>query len=294
MGNKTDIEAKWLRLVKSGTNAARAKEFAAASAKFREAYELSRKLPDGDRRRGESAYHLAYARFLERDCDTALQLFDEALQHLQNDPQERARCAHVQSILAAIHLGARQLKEAEQHIEQSLELERELAEESMENHQLLASILLAQKRYSDSIKVLEKLLEQQKSVNPDEVPNTLSLLSFARKRVDRLDLPLVLEKEQMALVQESLLRAESEARALAPKYMRLGRTDYAKHFEKQADELHKLYSRVEEGQHLTKRHLPLLIDALWCAEVQAQNSDCLEKAYDISLVKRLLDDQLRQ
>jgi len=293
MSAKKQLEDKWHNLMESGKSAARNKDRTASTANFQEAYQLSRSFANDDRKRGESAYHLAYVKFLVHDLSEALNLFDESLQFMQSDPGLNTKCAHVHSLLASIHLESKEFHEAEQHIRASLEIERKSTQESVENKQLLAYILLAQRRYFESIEVLEKLLVIQQREKPQDVPNTLSLLSFARKHINRLDLPIALDSEKLSILQDSLLRAGTEARSLGPKYMHLGQVDYAKHFEKMADELQELSKQIQDGKTLSKRCLPILIEALWCAEVQARNSDCLKKAYEINLVKKLLDGQLR-
>lgn len=181
--NRNNTEATWTALVKSGKEAGRNKNLKSSAEKFAQAYETSRAFPEQDSRRGESAYYLAYTRYLEHDNSDAIRLFEEALNHMQTNPDQQQQCAQIHSLLAAIFFGEKELEIAERHLRKSLELEAQQSRESWENIQLLSSVLVALRKYDEAIPVLEKLIEYQKQLHPQEVTKSQAILSFVHSQL---------------------------------------------------------------------------------------------------------------
>ncbi len=166
--SKNQQDEKWQSLVKDGKEAGRNKNLRMSAEKFQRAYEASRSFAIDDLRRGESAYYLAYARYLEHQNIEAVQLFEESLEYMLRDQSHLQRCAQIHSTLAAIYFGMKQLELAEHHVKESLALEQKEARESWENIQLLSSILVTLQKYSEAVPVLEKLIACQKLAHPSK------------------------------------------------------------------------------------------------------------------------------
>jgi tetratricopeptide (TPR) repeat protein len=177
---KVHNTAHWQALVEQGKHAGRLKDIHGSALKFQEAYDVSRSFPENDPRRGESAYYLAYARFVEQQPTIAIALFEEALQYMLADKALAQRCSQIHSILAAIYFGLSQLDEAERHSRASMTIERELSQESWENIQMLASVLMIQKNYGEAVPWLQKLIKIYQEKAPAEVAKTMQILAYAQ------------------------------------------------------------------------------------------------------------------
>lgn len=178
---KVNNSAQWEFLVREGKNAGRHRDVQLSASKFQEAYDVSRSFPQNDPRRGESAYYLAYARYIEQKPEVAIGLFEEALQYMMPDESLAQRCGQIHSILAAIYYGLSELDDAEKHIRASMQIGEKLSQESWENVQMLASILMIQKKYREAVPLLEKLISIYRDKAPMEVPKTLQILAYAQR-----------------------------------------------------------------------------------------------------------------
>ncbi|MBI1272140.1 hypothetical protein GC174_17065 [bacterium] len=193
--HKVNDAERWQKLVGEGKSAGRARDLHGSALKFQDAYDLSRSFEKNDPRRGESAYYLAYARYVEQKPEVATGLFEEALQYMLPDKSLAQRCGQIHSILAAIYFGLSELDEAEQHIRASMTIGDELSQESWENVQMLASILMIQKNYSEAVPLLEKLVSLYRDRAPMEVPKTLQILAYAQRELGNLDQETHWQKE---------------------------------------------------------------------------------------------------
>ena len=70
MDEASPIESNWDELVAAGKEFGKARNLQASAQKFQEAYDLSRSFSHTDDRRAESAYFLAYARYVQKQLRT--------------------------------------------------------------------------------------------------------------------------------------------------------------------------------------------------------------------------------
>ncbi len=113
---------RWQQLVSEGKSAGRQRDLYGSASKFQDAYNVSRSFERDDPRRGESAYYLAYARYIEQKPEVATGLFEEALEYMLLDKSQVQRCGQIHSILSAIYFGLSELDEAEKHIHTSMKI----------------------------------------------------------------------------------------------------------------------------------------------------------------------------
>lgn len=204
---KRDKVATWDDLVAEGKELGRQRNLRGSLEKFDQAYEISREFDAQDSRRGESAYYLAYAKYVSKKNSEAIDLFEEALSYMLKDPNQRKQCMSIHSILAAIHFGLNLLDRAEFHVRESIKLQSDPSEESWENVQLLASILVTLKKYVEAAPVLEKLINYQATISPAEVPKTITILAFVSKELGDEAAELRWKKEYLK-VQEKLKKRD--------------------------------------------------------------------------------------
>ncbi len=200
MVHKNTIDTSdWARCISDGKNAGKQRNLSLSAQKFEEAYKISRDFPVDDKRRGESAYYLAYARYIEKNNLEAAKLFQEALSYMLKDkePESISRCAQIHSILAANFFHLSEIDKAEHHVKASIELEHQLQQESLENIQLLSALLVMGKKYQEAIPVFEKLLDAQTRLAPEAVPETLNMMSYISKELGDSKAELRWEKERL-------------------------------------------------------------------------------------------------
>ena len=207
--HKVDDSARWQALVSEGKEAGRRRDLHDSASKFQDAYDVSRSFEQNDPRRGESAYYLAYARYIEQKPDVAIALFEESLEYMLTDKSLAPRCSQIHSILAAIYFGLSQLDEAEKHIRSSMKIEEQLSQESWENIQMLASILMIQKNYREAVPLLEKLVDVYREKAPTQAVKTLQILAYAQHELGNSDEEMRWQKE-MLRVRESYSLAQIE------------------------------------------------------------------------------------
>lgn len=181
--DKVSDAERWQKLVSEGKNAGRQRDLRRSASKFQDAYDVSRSFDNDDPRRGESAYYLAYARYIEQKPEVATGLFEEALEYMLPDESQAQRSGQIHSILAAIYFGLSELDEAERHIRASMKLGEELSQESWENVQMLASIMMIKKNYKEAVPLLEKLVSIYRDKSPTELPKTLQILAYAQSEL---------------------------------------------------------------------------------------------------------------
>lgn len=181
---KTKQESEsWSLFVSEGKAAGRNKDLRLSSENFQNAYEASRTFSVGDSRRAESAYYLAYTRYLQKQYEEAIELFEEALKHFKSDKTKQQKCAQIYSLLASMWFELRRLDLVEENVKKSLQIETQLSTESWENIQMLASVLVTLRRYEQAVPVLEKLISYQKRLLPQEVANTKEILAHVQKQI---------------------------------------------------------------------------------------------------------------
>ncbi len=177
--NTNTMTTDWESLIDKAKGLGREKDLKGSTDLFQRAYDLSRDFEQGDLRRGESAYYLAYGRYVGGDKVVASELFKESLQYFDLDITNAVKISHIHSILGDIYYGLKQFEAAEHHLKESIKIEKQFNIESWDSEQLLASVLFAQKKYEQSIPYFEKVLEQQKKLGlADAIPKTLSILAF--------------------------------------------------------------------------------------------------------------------
>lgn len=185
--HKVNDSERWEKLVSEGKNAGRARDVHGSASKFQDAYNVSRSFERNDPRRGESAYYLAYARYVEQKPEVATGLFEEALEYMIPDKSQAQRCGQIHSILSAIYFGLSELDEAEKHIRSSMKIGKELSQESWENIQMLASLTMIKKNYNEAVPLLEKLVSIYRDIAPAELPKTIQLLAYAQRELGNVD-----------------------------------------------------------------------------------------------------------
>lgn len=185
--HKVNDAERWQKLVNEGKNAGRQRDLRGSASKFQDAYNVSRSFERDDPRRGESAYYLAYARYVEQKPEVATGLFEEALEYMLPDKSQAQRCGQIHSILSAIYFGLSELDEAEKHIRASMKIGEELSQESWENVQMLAAIMMIKKNYKEAVPLLEKLVSIYRDKAPTELPKTIQILAYAQRELGNID-----------------------------------------------------------------------------------------------------------
>lgn len=185
--HKVNDAERWQKLVSEGKNAGRQRDLRVSASKFQDAYDVSRSFERDDPRRGESAYYLAYSRYIEQRPEVATGLFEEALEYMLPDKSQAQRCGQIHSILSAIYFGLSELDEAEKHIRSSMKIGEQLSQESWENVQMLASIMMIKKNYKEAVPLLEKLVSIYRDKAPTELPKTLQILAYAQRELGNAD-----------------------------------------------------------------------------------------------------------
>lgn len=199
MKNPKIEQLSWETLVALGKEAGRNKDITSSAQHFFDAYEVSRTFEKQDPRCGESAYFLAFTRYLQHKTIEGTRLFNEYLRYPPEHTGGPERYAHVLSLLGAIYFGSDELDEAERHIRAALALEKKLSGESWENHQFLVSILMVQKRYREAIPHLESLLNHQEQVSIEEAQKVAVMLAFAHKQLGDEEGELHWQKKNLEL-----------------------------------------------------------------------------------------------
>jgi tetratricopeptide (TPR) repeat protein len=197
--NTIDKSSDWSVRISEGKNAGKGRNLKLSADKFEQAYRISRGFAPDDKRRGESAYYLAYARYVAKNNVEAAKLFQEALNFMtqDKDPESLLRCSQIHSILAAIFFHLSELDNAEHHIRSAIELEHQLQREGLENLQLLSAILAMRHKYDEALPVFEKLIELQARMAPDSLPETLNMMSYICKELGDAKSQLKWEKERL-------------------------------------------------------------------------------------------------
>ncbi len=185
--HKVNDAERWQKLVSEGKNAGRQRDLRGSASKFQDAYNVSRSFERDDPRRGESAYYLAYARYIEQRPEVSTGLFEEALEYMLPDKSQAQRCGQIHSMLSAIYFGLSELDEAEKHIRSSMKIGEQLTQESWENVQMLASIMMIKKNYKEAVPLLEKLVSIYRDKAPTELPKTLQILAYAQRELGNAD-----------------------------------------------------------------------------------------------------------
>lgn len=199
MPNDKKQTERWELLVKRGKDAGRNKDIAASAEYFAAAYELSKSFARIDPRRGESAYFLAFTKYLTGNSSEAIRLFNEYLKHPADKTGGEDRCAHVHSLLGAIYFGSEEMEQAENHIRKSIEMETDKGSPSKENQQFLASILMLQKEYNQAIPVLTELFEYKEKVDLQEAQKVAVMIAFAHKQLNDEKGELIWQKKNLGL-----------------------------------------------------------------------------------------------
>lgn len=188
----------WQQLVNKGKDAGRSKNVDASAEYFLSAYHQSKEFPETDPRRGQSAYFLAFTRYVQKKNLEAVKLFNEYLQYPASGAEDLQKQAQVHSLLGSIYFGYEQMHDAEIHIQKSLELESQCLGASWENQQFLASILMMQKKFEQAISPLESLFEHLKN-NPLEAQKIAVMLAYAHKQLGDFKGEMFWQKKNLGL-----------------------------------------------------------------------------------------------
>ncbi len=195
MQKETNNNEKWATLITEAKAAGVSKNTLLAESKFEDAYEISRSFQPSDPRRGEIAYYLAYARFVNKKGILAIALFEESLEFMLKTPSQAKQCTMIYSIIGAIYYDLGDFEKAEQHIRNSLDLEDRYSFSSQENPQLLISILMGQNRYLEAIPYLEKQVVSFQDNDTVAKKQILQLLCFAHHELGNSEEELKWKKE---------------------------------------------------------------------------------------------------
>ena len=184
MDEASPIESNWDELVAAGKEFGKARNLQASAQKFQEAYDLSRSFSHTDDRRAESAYFLAYARYVQKQLRTASTLFKEFLERFDGRNEAQKRCSDICSMLGAIYKDLGELDHAEKYVRRSIEITKEISGSNRINYTFMTSILMRQDRYSEVIPVME---EHLKSLSNDEIAprkSIMEMLAFANHEIN--------------------------------------------------------------------------------------------------------------
>lgn len=173
-------------MVTRGKQAGSRKDLKGASEYFEAAYKVSRSFSKKDVLRRDSAYYLAYAKFIEEDKTRAAALFQEFLDHPLISEADGIKVASALSLIGTIHYGSDNAKAAE-YFEKALEIQRRLGLSTFENETMLGTIKTLEHKHAEAIPHYEAAFDKQKHRDVDSAQNLSVQLAYAHKELGDKD-----------------------------------------------------------------------------------------------------------
>ena len=175
-------QKRWNTLVERGKAAGRKKDLKESGAYFEAAYRVSRSFAKKHPIRRDSAYFLAYSKFVEEDKKRAEVLFNEFLDHPLINEAEKTKIAGAWSLLGSIHYEGDQERAAE-CFAKAIELQKALGLASFENELMLGTIKMLEHKYAEAIPLLEMAYNVQEHSNIESAQKLCVQLAFAHKEL---------------------------------------------------------------------------------------------------------------